>query len=75
MSTSIEKIGQGPAKPIEPDSIEETRDIVGFTHPNLHRRIDSDNPEKHELGIYGVNSYRIINTSTHDEESTTSEIP
>lgn len=75
LSIDIPKMGQGPAVPIDPGSIEETRDEAGFTHPNLHRRIDTDEPEKYELGIYGLDSYRLTDTSLHDEESTTSEIP
>lgn len=68
----------------------------GYTHPNIHRRIDLDpiiepgqeypwiyydsegNPYKQNitLGTWdGINSYRTTETITHDEESTTCEIP
>lgn len=75
----------------------------GYTHMNLHRRIDDDpfnNSEREvdptpghypfvyydaeghpykqvvKLGVWdGVNSYRTTETLTHDEESTTCEIP
>ena len=68
---------------------------VGYTNPNLHRRIEDDLPpagsnypfvhydqygvpykQSFVLGIWdGVNSYRTTTTYTHDEESTTCEIP
>ena len=69
---------------------------LGFTNPNLHRRIDQDaivppgsdykfvhydkngNPYKQKvsIGVWdGVHSYRTTQTYTHDEESTTVEIP
>lgn len=68
----------------------------GFTHPNLHRRIEDDVtvpegvsypllyldpngvPYKQtiKIGVWdGINSYRTTDTHTHDEESTTCEIP
>lgn len=55
------------------------KDANGFTHPNLHRRIDTP-PDgsinrKYTLSIYGADSYRTTEYITHDEESTTSEIP
>lgn len=69
---------------------------VGYTHPNLHRRMDPDieipsgseysfvkydkdgNPFRQStvIGVWdGVHSYRTTTTYTHDEESTTCEIP
>jgi hypothetical protein len=61
---------------------------VGFTNPNLHRRIDpkeppeAENPLDQELApreysleIHGTNSYRTTTITVHDEDSTTSEIP
>lgn len=75
MSTDMPKMGQGPAVPIVPGSIEADRDEVGFTHPNLHRRIDTQEPRKYQLGIYGLDSYRSTEINLHDEESTTDEIP
>lgn len=54
-------------------------DEVGFTYPNLHRRveqIDGAPARKYKAGIYDQrNSYRVTDYSTHDEESTTCEIP
>lgn len=71
-------------------------ETFGYTHPNLHRRIESDpyvpqgsdyafvhydkdgNAYKQSvaLGVWdGLNSYRTTTTYTHDEESTTCEIP
>lgn len=78
------------------------KDQLGFTHPNLHRRVDPqqpptpedpnydpDDPESvnraylnqevaprdYAFAIEGVHSYRTTTYNTHDEESTTSEIP
>lgn len=53
------------------------RDELGYTHPNLHRRIDpqapdTDNtgeiaPRDYQLGILGVNSYRTTTKHFHDD--------
>ena len=61
------------------------RDIHGFVNPNLHRRVDPQEPapesdevrpRSYILGVYdGLNSYRTETIYTHDEESTTCEIP
>ena len=76
------KVGQGVAKPASLEDIE--RDNNGFTNPNLHRRIESPGTSnldegildrKYSLGIYGNDSYRTTEIVTHDENSTTSEIP
>lgn len=61
------------------DEVAANKDAHGFTHPNLHRRIDTP-PDgsinrKYAVGIYGADSYRTIELIAHDEESTTSEIP
>ena len=69
---------------------------LGYTNPNLHRRIDLDpiiEPGQEYAFIYrdkdgvpykqditlsiwdGLHSYRTTETITHDEESTTCEIP
>lgn len=57
-------------------------DRHGLTNPNLHRRIDVEGfespsvaPTQIQFGTYNLNSYRFKNVITHDEESTTSEIP
>lgn len=74
--SELPKMTQGEMKLIESDSIEETRDEVGFTNPNLHRRkLDDTGITNYKIGIYGNNSYRYVETPTHDEESTISEIP
>ena len=75
---SYTKIGEGPWKQItDPESIEAIRDDIGFTNPNLHRRSSSTIPENehYTISIYALNSYRYHEVITHDEESTTSEIP
>lgn len=82
MSTVFPMVGQGTGRPVNEN--ERQKDIQGFTHPNLHRRIDPKQPKEgsgevrprdYTLGIYNVNSYRTTTINTHDEESTTSEIP
>ena len=76
MST-FTKMGQGPAVLASDEDV--ARDEVGFTHPNLHRRIytppEGTSDRVHSLGIYGLNSYRMTEYKLHDEESTDSEIP
>lgn len=73
----IPKIGQGSAKEADTNDIQ--HDETGFTDPDLHRRIytppDGTENRKYKLGIYGLDSYRTTEIITHDEESTTSEIP
>lgn len=75
-------LGSGKyAKPLTDE--EKQRDDVGFTHPNLHRRVDSkdpaDYPEKsprdYKLSIQGLYSLRTTIKNTHDEESNEEEIP
>ncbi len=68
--------------PLTPE--EQAKDDLGFTNPNLHRRIDVQPPTdpsqvgltQYTLGVYDkLNSYRITRKEYHDEESTTCEIP
>lgn len=75
-------MAQGPATtPLTVD--EQAKDDIGYTNPNLHRRVDPQQPtdpdkvkpDSYQLGIYGTNSYRTTTTYYHDEESTTCEIP
>lgn len=74
---SVTPIGQGPAVAADAEAL--AKDAVGYTHPNLHRRIstptEGTNNHHYELGIYGTDSYRTTEVILHDEESTTSEIP
>lgn len=73
--------GQGPSRIANSDDIE--RDKVGFTHPNLHRRVDPKVPDndveveskKYSIGIYSLNSYRTTEKIIHDEESEDKETP
>ena len=62
------------------------RDEHGYTHPNLHRRIDPHTihddkdhmelkPRQYTIGVLGTNSYRTTEMFTHDEDSETSEVP
>lgn len=76
-------MSQGPGHFI-PDSGEEMdKDQLGFTNPNLHRRIDPQPyfldgrsvENSYTISIYGHNSYRTTSVPLHDEESTTCEIP
>lgn len=62
---------------------DEYREKLGYTNPDLHRRIDQEGeyeyPElfspKYEIGIRGIYSYRGTEHFYHDESSTTCEIP
>lgn len=79
-------IAQGNAKLANESDLE--RDELGFTNPNLHRRIDpkepiqAENPlnqklepRKYILSVHGVYSYRNTKLTVHDEEQTYLEIP
>ena len=54
-----------------------------YTNPNLHRRIETDispvgeqtAPSEYSVGVFGKNSYRVVKSYYHDENSTTSEVP
>ena len=79
-SSSFVSITQGPAEIADEESLK--KDKRGITHPNLHRRIETDkvvgeevSPREYKLAIHGVDSYRLTRTFVHDEESTTSELP
>lgn len=73
MAYQLPKMGQGSATLADDKALE--LDENGFTHPNLHQRIDPKGNASYKTGIYNVNLYRTKTLSTHDEESTTSEIP
>lgn len=71
---------QGVAKPATPRDIE--LDELGYTHPDLHRRVDPTHPDtevadrKYTIGVYdGIHSTRTVQQYFHDEESETCEIP
>ena len=79
-------MGQGPAKPATADEL--ARDELGFTHSNLHRRVDPHDPpvaenplnqevapRSYQIGIQNVHSYRTTQINVHDEESIDCEIP
>lgn len=80
------RAGQGPARLADESDLE--RDALGFTHPNLHRRVDPQDPDTadseynqekyprgYQLMIQNVHSYRTTTINAHDEESIDSEIP
>lgn len=80
---SYPMIGQGPATRATAE--DEARDALGFTHPNLHRRVFPQSESTvgeyeyvgrtYQLMIQGNNSYRTTTMYVHDENSTESEIP
>lgn len=45
VKTPIPQIGNGPADPIENGSLEHIKNQKGFTHPDLHRKIDPADPQ------------------------------
>lgn len=82
MAMEFPKTAQGAAVPADSEALE--KDEIGFTNPNLHRRVDPQPPapdsgevapRDYILSVQGVNSYRTEIIYTHDEESTTCEIP
>lgn len=83
MDIQFPKVGQGPAKPANEEDLQKEKE-TGFTHPNLHRRVDPQVPEEgseelkpreYALGIYNVNSYRTTTIHCQDDESDKVEIP
>lgn len=83
MAMEFPQTAHGVAVPADDEALE--KDQIGFTNPNLHRRIDPQiptatsgevAPREYIIGVYdGLNSYRTETIHYHDEESTTSEIP
>lgn len=80
------RVGQGPARPATAEDL--ARDELGFTGPNLHRRVDPQQPpvaddprnqealpRSYDLTIQNVHSYRTTHINTHDEESVYNETP
>lgn len=77
-------MGRYPATTLTDEDAE--RDKHGYTHPNLHRRIDPHTihndadhmefkPRQYTIGILSTNSYRTTEMFIHDEDSETSEVP
>ena len=79
-------MGQGPATPASEEDL--ARDELGFTNPNLHRRIDPQEPpvaddprnqevapRSYQLDVQNVHSYRTTTINVHDEDSTDDETP
>lgn len=72
---------QGPATLADTEALQ--KDLQGFTHPNLHRRVRTNRPIRedeyaqrgYEFEVRGVDSYRTTHSFVHDEESTTKESP
>lgn len=82
MAAEMPQMGQGPVQPLTEEELE--KDKLGFTHPNLHRRMETTDtyqgegelqPRKYTLGLYGVCSIRTTETFIHDEDTEEVEIP
>ena len=68
------KAASGVAVPASNEDLQ--RDELGYTNPNLHRRVDEDSQMISKVGVYdGIHSFRTVDLNLHDEESTTCEIP
>lgn len=72
MSANILKIAQGPARRIGDDA---TDSCTEFSNPNLHRHIaepatleSSELDKSYALGVYGVDSYRTVETTYRNED-------
>lgn len=66
-----------PAKPA--DDVALAKDKIGFTNPNLHRRVETESESDlmktdYSLSIIGVNSYRLT-SQTIKRTPATQEIP
>jgi hypothetical protein len=79
-------VGQGPATLASPEDL--ARDALGFTNPNLHRRVEPHDPPTaedprnqevaprgYQLNIQGVHSYRTTTINVHNEDSIYDETP
>lgn len=80
MSDNRPMLEQGNATPLDEEDI--SRDDIGFTNPNLHRRIDPHQlegeyaPRDYNLSINNVNSYRMTENFLRDSnDNTEDEIP
>lgn len=79
----LPKTASGLMQPATEEDLE--RDEHGFTSPNLHRRLDIQEPSpesqetaprEYEIGVFDtLHSTRLTKISYHDEESETCEIP
>jgi len=73
----VQPLAQGPPREVSPEDI--ARDLIGFTHPNLHMRVvrpSTHTPTiRYYFGIFGFNNWRTVIVPVHEEGSTTSEIP
>lgn len=77
----VDVIGDGkPWKPALQEDL--NRDDVGFTHPNLHQRLEVQPPEGDELfsreyseAIQGIYLLRTTTRHYHDEDNNPDEIP
>lgn len=74
--------GRGVAKPATEEDMK--LDKAGLTNPNLHRRIDPQQPpedsgevlpREYKFSIAGWDSYRNTKNFIQDENSDSSEIP
>lgn len=71
-------VAQGVWKHIdEKDTLRNNRYKKGYTHPELYRikAIEENSDRNVTVDVYGLNSYRLTEYYTHDEDSTDSEIP
>lgn len=81
MAEDIKRMGNGPWKEASDEDV--AKDEKGFTMPNLHRRLDPQQPtslyevapREYQIGVYEKDSYRTTKINTHDEESEYDEIP
>lgn len=85
MTAQFPQSAQGPAKIATAADL--AKDKLGYTNPNLHRRVNSpaelSTQEKaagvldktYKFTVAGTDSYRTVEIITHDEESETDEVP
>lgn len=62
MPIEIPRTAQGYAVPVESGSEEAQKDELGYTNPNLHRRIneDEESDESYQVLVQGSNSYKTV---------------
>lgn len=81
MIGEIIPMAQGPAVLADEDDLYD--DELGITRPYLHRRMETEPqqieselaPRKYGIAVWGVDSYRTIETSEYEDEINPLEIP
>ena len=64
-----------PSEYAQGDAVKVSSIPSGYTNPDLYRSIFDTDGVTCTLSVHGTDSYRLITTSYHDEDSDDDEIP